>query len=168
MTPRPTGTILFTDEARDLVLTRTFRADVEDVWASITEPERTARWFGSWSGDAAPGKTIRFRPGFEEGAPENDMVIDACEPPRHLAVTTIDDSGSWHLEARLEQSGNTTTLTFTHHLDDNTDAGSIGPGWEYYLDMLVASRDGTPLPNFDDYYPAQQAYYESFTAGRQK
>ena len=28
--------------------------------------------------------------------------------------------------------------------------------------MLVASRDGTPPPDFDDYYPAQKAYYEGF------
>jgi hypothetical protein len=41
----------------------------------------------------------------------------------------------------------------------------VGPGWEYYLDNLVASRDGAPLPDFDDYYPAQAAYYESLTAG---
>ena len=41
-----------------------------DVWASITESERTARWFASWTGDAGPGKTIRYRLEFEEGKPE--------------------------------------------------------------------------------------------------
>ena len=162
MTPQPTGLIRLTGGGRDLVLTRTFRADIDDVWASMTEPERTARWFGTWSGEAGPGKTIRFRPTFEEGAPESDMVIDACEPPHHLAVSTVDENGAWYLEAQLEQSGDTTTLLFTHHLHDDVDAGSVGPGWEYYLDMLVASRDGSPQPNFDDYFPAQQAHYESF------
>lgn len=89
------------------------------------------------------------------------MVIEACEPPHHLAVSSVDGFGRWHLDAVLEQSGATTTMTFTHHLDADADAGSVGPGWEYYLDMLVASRDGSATPNFDDYYPAQQAYYES-------
>ena len=162
MSPRPTGLVRLTGGRRDLVITRTFRADIEDVWASITEPERTARWFATWSGKAGPGRTIRFRLTFEEGAEESEMTIEACEPPHHLAVRAEDEYGTWHLEAELAQVGDTTTLTFTHHLDDGADTGSIGPGWEYYLDMLVASRDGTPAPDFDDYFPAQQAHYQSF------
>ena len=43
----------------------------------------------------------------------------------------------------------------------STDIGSVGPGWEYYLDMLVASREGDPQPSFDDYYPAQHEYYQT-------
>ena len=45
MTPRPTGRLLDTPGGRQLLLTRSFRAGIEDVWASITESERTARWF---------------------------------------------------------------------------------------------------------------------------
>lgn len=52
-----------------------------------------------------------------------------------------------------------TTLTFVHHLTDATSVGDIGPGWEYYLDMLIASRGGNPLPSFGDYYPAQREYF---------
>lgn len=35
----------------------------------------------------------------------------------------------------------------------------VGPGWEYYLDMLVAARDGAPKPDFDDYYPTMKSYF---------
>jgi uncharacterized protein YndB with AHSA1/START domain len=161
MNPRPTGRLEHTGEGRDLVLTRSFRASIDDVWASITEPERTARWFASWTGDAAPGKTIRYKMVFEDGAPESDMTIAACEPPRLLAVTTHDEYGTWRLEARLVEDDGVTVLTLVHHLDDSADVGSVGPGWEYYLDMLVASRDGRPQPDFDDYYPAQKAYYDA-------
>jgi hypothetical protein len=52
-----------------------------------------------------------------------------------------------------------TTLTFVQHLTDTRSVGDTGPGWEYYLDMLVASRNGGPLPKFDDYYPAQRDYF---------
>jgi uncharacterized protein YndB with AHSA1/START domain len=156
MTPDPTGRLL----GRDLVLTRSFEAPIEDVWASITESERTARWFASWTGDAGPGKTIRIRLVLEDGAPENDMTIDACEPPHHLAVSAEDEFGSWRLEARLAEEGGVTVLTFVHHLDDDADIASVGPGWEYYLDCLVTSRADRPRPDFDDYYPAQKAYYE--------
>jgi hypothetical protein len=64
------------------------------------------------------------------------------------------------LEAELTESDGITTLRLTHHLDDSADPASTGPGWEYYLDRLVAARDGTPMPEWDDYYPAQKAYYE--------
>jgi uncharacterized protein YndB with AHSA1/START domain len=163
MSPRPTGRLEATKQGRDLVLERTFRASIDDVWASITESDRTARWFASWTGDAGPGKTIRYRLELEEGKPEGDMRIDACEPPRHLAVSSIDEYGAWRLEAWLTQTGDVTTLRFVHHLDEGVDVGSIGPGWEYYLDALVASRDGRELPKFDEYYPAQLQYYEGLT-----
>ena len=39
MSPTPTGRLF----GNDLVLTRTFRAPVSDVWASLTDPERTVR-----------------------------------------------------------------------------------------------------------------------------
>ncbi|WP_305784345.1 hypothetical protein [Symbioplanes lichenis] len=38
--------------------------------------------------------------------------------------------------------------------------GEVGPGWEYYPDFLVASRDGTSAPDFADYYPAMQGWFE--------
>ena len=49
-------------------------------------------------------------------------------------------------------------------LEPGAPLGAVGPGWEYYLDMLVASRAGEPLPDFDDYYPAQAAYYEGLAS----
>jgi uncharacterized protein YndB with AHSA1/START domain len=161
MTPTPTGRLVPGADGRDLVLTRTFRAPIEDVWASITEPERTARWFASWTGEAGPGKTVRYRLMFEEGEPEGDMIISACEPPNHLAVSSRDEHGGWRLEARLSESDGVTTLTFVQHLEPGAPVGAVGPGWEYYLDMLVASRSGEPRPDFDDYYPGQAGYYES-------
>ena len=168
MSPTPSGRLLRTPEGRDLVIVRTFRAPIEDVWASITDPERTARWFGPWKGEPGPGRRIRYTMVFEQGAdPEqlnSEMTIDACEPPRHLAVSSVDDYGSWYLEAHLSEADGVTELRFVQHLDDGTDVGSVGPGWEYYLDMLAASRDGSPRPDFSDYYPAQKEYYVGLDA----
>ncbi|WP_211590177.1 hypothetical protein [Microbispora sp. H11081] len=42
--------------------------------------------------------------------------------------------------------------------------GEIGPGWEYYLDMLVAARDGSPRPDFAAYYPEMRPYYAGLPA----
>ena len=157
MSPTPTGRL----NGTDLVLTRTFRAPVDDVWASISDPERTARWFGPWKGDAAPGTTIQVQMSYEDGAPWMDMTIDACEPPRRLALSSVDEHGSWHLDLTLTETAGVTELRFTQHLTGTENVGEVGPGWEYYLDALVASRDGAPMPDFTDYFPSMKDHFES-------
>lgn len=157
MSPTPTGRLFDTD----LVLTRTFRAPVADVWASVTDPERTARWFGAWEGDPAPGRTIKVQMAYEEGKPWMDMTIDACEPPHRLAISAGEENDRWRLELALAETAGVTELRFTQHLTSTDSVGEVGPGWEYYLDALVASRDGDPIPDFADYYPSMKEHYEA-------
>ncbi|MFD8222824.1 SRPBCC family protein [Streptomyces massasporeus] len=161
MNPEPTGRLVPTPSGFDLILTRTYRASADDVWASVTEPERTARWFGPWRGEAAPGRTIEVQMAYEESAPWFPARIDACEPPRRLAVSTQEEAGSWSLELLLSETEGATEVRLIHHLTSTDQLGSIGPGWEYYLDMLTASRTDGPRPDFEDYYPSQKAYFES-------
>ncbi|MCE6997388.1 SRPBCC family protein [Saccharothrix sp. S26] len=163
MTPTPAGRLFRTDQGSDLVLTRTFRALAEDVWASLTEPERTARWFGPWEGEAAPGRTVKVQMAFEEQEPWVEVRIDACDPPRRLALSMVDEASTWRMELLLSEVDGVTELRLVHHLSTEEGIGEVGPGWEYYLDMLVASRTGAPLPGFDDYYPSQKAYFEALT-----
>jgi uncharacterized protein YndB with AHSA1/START domain len=85
----PTGHV--TEDGNDrtgrrLVLERTFRAPVTDVWATLSEPERFARWYGPMEGEPAPGRTITVTM-----APEDEIValpatIVECEPPRRFVV----------------------------------------------------------------------------------
>ena len=153
---KPTGCL----EGNDLVLTRRFEAPIEDVWTSITKSESTARWYGSWTGTPGAGNTIRIKMLFEEGGPESVAHIDACDPPHRLALTT---QGTWgvRIDITLAQTGSTTELRFVHHLTDRKLARDFGPGWEYYLDNLVAARADQKLPKFDEYYPSMQAHYDA-------
>lgn len=155
MSPVPTGQVI----GNDLILTRRFRAPIHDVWTSVTKSESTARWFGPWEGDAGPGKVVRLQLVHERGRPWTEVAIEDCEAPRRLPLTMRDEFGAWRLELSLTQTEDTTTLRFVQHLSDRELAGAVGPGWEYYLDMLVAAREGKTLPSFDDYYPSQKAYY---------
>lgn len=164
MKPVPGGKLVPTADGLDLVLVRTFNAPIEDVWASITESERTARWFGRWTGQPGPGRTIRYKMSFEGEGPDSEMLIEACEPPSHLAVRGLDPVYGWRLEAHLSESGGITEMRFTHHLDDKVNVGDVGPGWEYYLDNLVASRIGGPMADWNDYYPSQKTYYQDLAA----
>ncbi|MFD5231927.1 SRPBCC family protein [Streptomyces qaidamensis] len=161
MTLEPTGRLIPTPAGHDLVLTRTYRAPVEDVWASVAEPERTARWFGPWRGQAEPGRTVEVQLVFEESAPWCPVRIEACEPPHRLAVSMEDEAGSWSMELLLAETDGTTELRLVQHLASTDHLGETGLGWEYYLDLLTAARTGGPRPDFEDYYPAQKAYFES-------
>jgi len=154
---KPTGWL----EGNDLVLTRRFEAPIEDVWTSLTRSESTARWYGTWTGTPGTGNTIKVKMLFEKGEPESEAHIDACEPPRRLALST---EGEWavKIELTLTQVGAVTELRFVHRLADRALARDYGPGWEYYLDNLVAARAGVKLPSFEEYWPSMQAHY---TAG---
>jgi uncharacterized protein YndB with AHSA1/START domain len=159
MTNPPAGRLVRAADGSQLVVSRTFRAPIEDVWASVTEPDRTARWFGTWKGDPGPGRMIQVQMGLEDGAPWLDKRIDACDPPRRLAL--VNEDGSMRIELLLSHDGGLTELQLVHHLDPADDVSEYGPGWEYYLDMLVAAREDVPGPSFDDYYPAMKPYYEA-------
>jgi len=155
MSPQPSGQVV----GNDLILTRMFRAPIDDVWTSVTKSESTARWFGPWEGEAGPGKTVRLQLVYEKGQPWTDVTIEECEAPRRLALAMKDEFGAWRIELTLTQTDDTTTLRFVQHLSNRELAGDVGPGWEYYLDMLVAAREGKTLPSFEDYYPSQKPYY---------
>ncbi|HEX4417553.1 MAG TPA: SRPBCC family protein [Kofleriaceae bacterium] len=156
MIPRPTGRVA----GNELIITRSFRAPIDDVWTSVTKSESTERWFGRWEGDAGLGKTVRLLMVFEKGDAWTNVLIETCEPPRHLVVVTKSGFGEKRLEIKLAQTGDTTELTFVHHLADKKKmVGELGPGWEYYFDNLVAVLAGEPLPKFDDYYPSQKQYF---------
>jgi uncharacterized protein YndB with AHSA1/START domain len=161
MTLEPTGQLISTPTGHDLIFTRTYRASVEDVWASVTEPERTARWFGPWRGEAGPGRTIEVQMVFEKSVPWCPLRIEACEPPHRLAILMEDEAGTWSMELLLAEAAGITELRLIHHLASTEHLGDTGPGWEYYLDMLTAARKDEPRPDFADYYPAQKAYFES-------
>jgi uncharacterized protein YndB with AHSA1/START domain len=157
-----TGRIVSTGNGQDIVIERTFRAPIGDVWDSIVDPERMNRWIGTWSGEPGPGKRVQFTMTAEEGATPEDVLIHRCDAPRFLDVESFQGGGSWRLTARLSESGGVTTLRFSQSVDPADEgAPSYGVGWEYYLDRLVAVHEGTPFAAWDEYYPAQVPYWEA-------
>lgn len=165
MTPTATGRL----EARDgndwVVFDRTFRAPIESVWAAITEPDRLERWIGTWAGDPASGSVLFRMTAESEDASAEAVRIDDCDPPRRLAVTTNveTESDSWHLVLELVEHAGRTTLSFSQSELNAETAANVGPGWEYYLDRLVAAETEQDVAgvNWDDYYPAQSDYYRA-------
>jgi uncharacterized protein YndB with AHSA1/START domain len=163
----PTGAIEQRDGQHVLVQKREFHAPIEDVWAAVTEPDRLARWIGTWEGDPASG-SVHFRMLFEGDHPGETMTIRVCEPPHRLHMTSQFGDQVWLLELDLTHAGGVTTLTFSQPGVTAEQVGDVGPGWDYYLDRLVDVETGADPAQRDferDYYPATSAHYtEQFRA----
>jgi len=165
-TPRPPGRREARDGTTYIVFERTFRAPIADVWAAVTESDRLGRWIGIWSGDPASG-SIAFRMTAEaEDAPEETIWIDECRAPTHLEMRSVrpdDKAEVWSWQLDLDESDGVTTLTFAQEAVDVSLAEGVGPGWDYYLDRLVAAETGGDLAavDFDAYYPAFAAHYRA-------
>jgi uncharacterized protein YndB with AHSA1/START domain len=151
-----------------IVLTRTFRAPIDDVWAAVTEPDRLARWIGRWTGDPTTGKVaVEMLYEGDDVEPE-EYTIDTCKAPHQLELTSHmtygeDAPATWHLKLDLAEVDGVTTLTFAQSMDDPAMAENVGPGWEYYLDRLVAAETGGDPAGieFGDYYPALSEHYRT-------
>ena len=141
----------------ELIVTRQFDAPIEEVWASVATSAGTSGWYGPFTRD---GDSARVTMAFEEGAPTFDLRIDDCTEPTHVELS----SEGMHLELRLSVVDSSTELALVHHLTDPADAVIYGPGWEYYLDNLVAARAGTALPAFDGYESRFADYYAGLAA----
>lgn len=136
-------------EAYVLRLGRHYDAAVEDVWEACTDPARINRWFLPVSGDFRLGGRYQLE-GNAGGR------IEACEPPRRLAVTWELFGGTSDLTVTLSPGADGGTdfelehvavLPFTEeeYLDG---IGGMAPGWEDALaglDLhLKGDPDGTP------------------------
>lgn len=161
-----TGEVLKIDDHPHLVITRRFEAGADEIWRHLTDSDRLEKWIGRWEGDPATG-TVEFFMTAEGDDPEPETyTILECDRPRRFAGDTSQGAGSWHLWFELDEGDDGTTLRFGQRLNPTEDVGSIGPGWEYYLDRLAAAQRGDDVASigWDDYFPAMQPAYERLVA----
>ncbi|WP_189638437.1 SRPBCC family protein [Glutamicibacter arilaitensis] len=133
------------------------------IWRYLTDSDYLALWYGSWHGDSDSG-TVEVVLLAEDGAPAVQVQILQCDVrARQLTVRLGEEASAWQLELKVEASGTGSRLVFQMPGMEPQQAGSIGPGWDYYLDRLVAAASGTDVSHVvfePDYYPALSAYYE--------
>ena len=144
------------DGRQRLLFRRSWPDPATDVWAALTEPERSARWIGRYDGEHGAGAEGVFTMTAEEGAPAEQVRIVECDPPRRLVLQWLDGMG-WRVEVDLAEDGGTTTLTFTQVLDTGTGVGTadVASGWHWYLDRLDAVLTGGEVPaDWDAFYAA--------------
>jgi uncharacterized protein YndB with AHSA1/START domain len=122
-------------EGKQVRLSRTFHAEIDDVWDALTNPERINRWFLPISGDFRLGGSYQF-----EGNAGGRIV--ACERPNRLLVTwgmgdPSDPASASDLELRLlPASPDSTTLELVHtaivpaEMWEMYGPGAVGVGWD--------------------------------------
>lgn len=145
------------DGGRTLVFHRRYPSPIDDVWSAVTESERLARWFGSYEGTGGAGTTVMVTMTAEEDAGGDPWAIHIleCEPPRRLVVDIPENEApSWRIALTLAEEAEDTVLTFEQTLPPEVAAADAGPGWHWYLDRLAAVLAESPMPDWDDYYPA--------------
>src|SRR4051794_30317567 len=153
---------------------RSWPDPIADVWAALTESDRTARWIGTYEGErrgggsgtltmtegggGAAGQPMRIReggpppppgrPGEAEGGGEpagQPMRIVECDPP-HRLVVQWETEEAWRIALDLTEEQGRTVLVFTQVFAPGTDAGDYVLGWHWYLDKLDAELGGGSGP----------------------
>ncbi|MET3862288.1 uncharacterized protein YndB with AHSA1/START domain [Dietzia sp. 2505] len=161
-TPTASG---YLDDSGSVVFPRRLPMSREQAWVAVTDPARTARWIGPWSGDPASG-TVQLTMTAEDGDPVDGVEVVTCDAPGLLVVRT--GPGGWLLTVRIEGDDGEAVISLEQDIADAESASSIGPGWDYYLDRLVeaeAGRDPDALSFEPDYYPGLAEYYRSLLGG---
>lgn len=157
-----TGTVTRHGESVELTLERKVTADAIAVWPFLSESRELGLWFGTYAGDPDSGEVVVSLTA-EEGEGTSAVEILDCQAPERLAVLTSDEAGTWSLEVELidggHEQGSGTTIRFTHHDVALSALPDVAPGWEWYLDRLVAALGGHPMPEWDDDYPALRDAY---------
>src|SRR6185295_10594392 len=87
-----------------------FDTEIDDLWSALTDPARLARWLGEFDGDLRQGGEFTAR--FYASEWQGNGRVDACDPPRHLAITTMQAGPAKQhtIEATLIPDGDGTTL----------------------------------------------------------
>jgi uncharacterized protein YndB with AHSA1/START domain len=123
------------EEARTVLLRRTYDAAAEDVWDACTTAERIGRWFLPVSGDLRLGGRYQLH-----GNAGGEIL--RCEPPKLLRVSWVmgEAPGFSEVEVRLTPQGEERTVLELEHVAvvppgmwDQFGPGAVGVGWDLVM-----------------------------------
>jgi uncharacterized protein YndB with AHSA1/START domain len=145
------GSLRSADGAGIVRIEDTYATGIEDLWSALTDPGRLARWYGQVEGDLRPGGAFHLY--VEASEWDGTGRVDACEPPRHLLVTTRESDESFQkgqgvppfdeiIEATLTADGAQTTLVLEVRGAPLDKVAFYGVGWQIHVEDLAAYLAG--------------------------
>ncbi len=144
------------DGRQRLEFHRSWPDPVEDVWSALTEPDRMARWIGTYDGERAPGGTGTFTMTHEQEPVGEAVTVVECDPPRRLVVSWVGQD-DWTVELDLWSEDGRTVLRFRQVFAADADVADFAAGWHWYLDRFDAEVGGRPGPREWDDFAAEVA-----------
>lgn len=135
-----------TGETATVRMRRTYRAEPEELWDALTDPERMKRWFMPVTGDLKVGGSFQL-----QGNAGGEVL--ECEPPKRFRVTFGGPTSL--LELRLTPaSGATTELELEHSMSEPPAPGGsgalwVGPGWDGGVMALALYINGELSEDID-------------------
>jgi uncharacterized protein YndB with AHSA1/START domain len=145
-----------------------FHTGIDDVWSSLTDPGRLARWIGEVEGDLRLGGEYRFR--FFASGSEGTGRVEACEPPRRLLLLIKDEGQPDEevIEATLAADGDQTILVLEERGMPLDLLAAYGAGVQIHVEDLGANIAGRERRDDDarwnELLPAYQALAANVTS----
>lgn len=130
---------------RRLRFRRSWPDPIEDVWAALTDNERTARWIGTYEGERGTGGVGTFTMTHEEQPAAEAVTIVECDPPRRLVLEWAAEE-HWRVDLELTARDGRTELVFTQVFVTADAVADVATGWHWYLDKLEAEVTGRAQP----------------------
>ena len=135
------GTITRSGDDAEVVFDRVYDTDAADLWETLTDPERLARWFARVDGDLREGGrfTIHFD---DDDVPE--CRITSCDAPRGYRWEWSHATHTSLVTVAVEPDSEGARLHLTHTRLSSGRAAGYAAGWDVYLrrlDELVARRE---------------------------
>ncbi|MCZ2821703.1 SRPBCC family protein [Modestobacter sp. VKM Ac-2977] len=153
------GQVTELPEGVRLQFRRSWPDPIDDVWAALTEPDRLARWIGTYEGERRAGGAGTFTMTHEETPIGEPMRIVECAAPHRLVVDWDTEEG-WRAELDLTAQDGETVLLFTQLFAPGTQVTDYVLGWHWYLDKFDAEVGGRPSPgSWDDFLAATGPAY---------
>jgi uncharacterized protein YndB with AHSA1/START domain len=123
-----------------------YDTDIKDLWDALTDPERVRRWFGAVEGELRPGGAFHLYIAADDI--ESTGRVEACEPPRRLALTNRETDESHRrgqgvppydaaIEATLTPDGDQTILVIEVRGMPLDKIAFYGAGWQIHAESLA-------------------------------
>ena len=162
MTTDVWGVLVPTPNGVTVRFERYYATTPEDLWSSVTEPERLARWLGPVYGDLVVGGRYELRMGDDvPGSPQNAVgdVLE-CDAPHRLVLGWLfpgEPESRVTVDIRADGDGAVLVL---EHLDlEEAAARGYGGGWHASLDQLDDLVAGRAVRDWDGLFAAALPRY---------
>ena len=149
MVVQATGRVVRDRRGLDLIVERTVPAPAAEVWKWLTASTHLKKWIGSYKGTPIVGGEIAFSMSFEEGSGSSQVTVTECAQETRFVLDWVAGNGGgapWHVAVSIADLGASTVVFLAQRISDPKQAGEVGPGWEYYLDRMLAARSGAAMP----------------------